>query len=162
MENFTHHRKFTGEGDFDAWWEASKWLQSHGYTVGDPWADAKTGTGKAAIKHTAGQRLLLPAWPQLTAQQQADIDGMLIGNPRTGPLTVYLNRDPEQRPEPSERPPEEQAVYLPPEQEPWKVDCHDIHNHADRAQVPVGNGMTELRCPKCNAAGYYSLQENTE
>jgi hypothetical protein len=73
---------FGQSGDFAASNAAEAWCEANGYAVGQ----AERGAPRA-IKHG---EWLVSKWRNLSAAQQLDVDGLMTGDMRHGPVTVEI------------------------------------------------------------------------
>ena len=83
LRQVTASHIFTGSARFQALAEAEAWLDANGYSSGPPCAENK-------IAVVRGRGVPIGKWRTLSRSEIAEIDGILAGNVRTGPLTLTL------------------------------------------------------------------------
>jgi hypothetical protein len=74
---------FSGIGDFKAWNECQKWLDKHGYSYGSTSCRA---TGVGVLKGN----YCIAKMHNLTKQEIQELDGIVDGNFRDGPVVLKL------------------------------------------------------------------------
>ncbi|MDY7565825.1 hypothetical protein QN400_10690 [Pseudomonas sp. RTC3] len=79
-------KTFEAPGTFDAWKAARKWLEENGYSCSDTSAMHPVAVLKGDW--------LIAKWKNLTKKEIAQLDGMVDGNFRDGPVTVTLKVEP--------------------------------------------------------------------
>ena len=71
-------------GDFQALWAAQKWLEENGYSYGSTCRGSPTGILKGEA--------FIAKWRNLTLEQTKDLDGLMVGDNRNGPITIKLKQ----------------------------------------------------------------------
>ncbi|MGN9523377.1 MULTISPECIES: hypothetical protein [Citrobacter] len=79
---------FSGAGDFQAWNECKNWLDKHGYSYGSTSCRA---TGVGVLKGD----YCIAKMHNLTKQEVQELDGIVDGNFRNGPVVLKLKVAPE-------------------------------------------------------------------
>lgn len=77
-------KEFTGPGTFEAYYNADEWLRENGYSFGSACGSFQP----IAIKN--GEYNLPQKWKNFSIAEKKSVDGVLIGNLREGPMTVYI------------------------------------------------------------------------
>lgn len=83
---FVFTKTFGQEGTFQALYAAHKWLEDNGYSYGSTCRDAPIGVMKGDY--------IVAKWRNLSRNEVAELDGVLFGNPRNGPLELKLKEIP--------------------------------------------------------------------
>lgn len=78
---------FNEKGDFEAWNTCQKWLDDHGYSYGS------TSCRAAGVGVLKGN-YIIAKMHNLTRQEVKELDGIVDGNFRDGPVTLRLKSAP--------------------------------------------------------------------
>lgn len=73
---------FEDAGDFQAYYRATEWLSANGYSYGSMQADAPIGIMKGDWS--------ISKWRNLSPAEIKQLDGIITGDKRSGPVTVEL------------------------------------------------------------------------
>ena len=79
---------FSGTGDFKAWYACQNWLNEHGYSYG---ATSCRAPGVGVLKGD----YCIAKMHNLTKQEIQELDGIVDGNFRDGPVVLKLKVAPE-------------------------------------------------------------------
>ncbi len=79
---------FKEKGDFKAWYACQNWLDSHGYSYGSTSARA---AGVGVLKGD----YCIAKMHNLTRQEISELDGIVDGDFRNGPVVLRLKVEPE-------------------------------------------------------------------
>jgi hypothetical protein len=77
---------FDGLEDFDALHKAQTWLRENGYSYGSLQRDGPVGILKGDFD--------IQKWRNLSARDKKELDGVLTGSKRSGPVTVEIYEAP--------------------------------------------------------------------
>ena len=75
-------RVFNERGDFQAFYAATKWLNELGYSYGSMQRDSPIGIKKG--------KYIISKWRNLSLKDIANLDGVITGEKRNGPVAVTL------------------------------------------------------------------------
>ena len=78
------------KGDFQAWYACQKWLDDHGYSYGS------TSCRAAGVGVLKGN-YIIAKMHNLTRHEIKELDGIVDGDFRDGPVTLRLKRAPEEQ-----------------------------------------------------------------
>lgn len=81
-------KEFNDSGDFNAWHTCKKWLKEHGYSCGSTSCRAP---GVGVLKGD----YCIAKMHNLTRDEIKQLDGLVTGNFREGPVTLTLKAEPE-------------------------------------------------------------------
>jgi len=70
------------KGTFMAYWAAEQWIRENGYSCGSMCSPMPTAIMKGDV-HVA-------KWKNLTTKERNTVDGVIVGEYREGPVTIYL------------------------------------------------------------------------
>ncbi|MGK0158800.1 hypothetical protein [Pseudomonas mosselii] len=83
---FVFTKTFDQEGTFQALYAAQNWLRENGYSYGSTCRDEPIGVMKGEWD--------IAKWRNLSRQDVAGLDGVLLGSPRNGPMELKLKEIP--------------------------------------------------------------------
>ncbi|TBL48504.1 hypothetical protein EYY98_17310 [Obesumbacterium proteus] len=81
---------FNEKGDFKAWHACQKWLDDHGYSYGST-------SGRVEFVGVLKGNYIIAKMHNLTRQEIKELDGIVDGNFRDGPVTLRLKSAPEEQ-----------------------------------------------------------------
>lgn len=83
---FAFSKTFDQEGTFQALYAAQNWLRDNGYSYGSTCRGEPIGVLKGDY--------VIAKWRNLTRQEINELDGVVSGCPRNGPIKVQLKEVP--------------------------------------------------------------------
>lgn len=83
---FMFTKTFNQQGTFQALYAAQNWLRENGYSYGSTCRGEPIGLLKGDY--------VVAKWRNLTRQEINELDGVVTGCPRNGPITVHLQEMP--------------------------------------------------------------------